>query len=61
MECRLGNLGADKTVTVKIYVKPVVAGSYTNRAYVSYGSPTALGSDNYDSSDAAEALVARRP
>jgi hypothetical protein len=49
---------------VKIYVKPVVAGSYTNRAYVSYGSPSAIAlvSDNSDNSDAARALVeARRP
>jgi uncharacterized repeat protein (TIGR01451 family) len=62
--CRLGTLGVDKTVTVKIYVKPVVAGSYTNRAYVSYGSPSAIAlvSDNSDNSDAARALVeARRP
>ena len=62
--CRLGNLGVDKTVTVKIYVRPVVAGSYTNRAYVSYGSPSAraLESDTSDNSDAARALVdARRP
>ncbi len=64
VECRLGNLGAAKTVTVKIYVKPVVAGPYTNRAYVSYSSLTAraLESDNSDNSDAARALVeARRP
>jgi uncharacterized repeat protein (TIGR01451 family) len=60
--CRLGNLGPDKTVTVKIYVKPVVAGSYTNRAYVSYSSPTAraLESDSSDNSDAARALVEER-
>ncbi len=64
VKCRLGNLRVDKTVTVKIYVKPVVAGSYTNRAYVSYSSPTAraLESDTSDNSDAARALVeARRP
>ena len=62
--CRLGTLRVDKTVTVKIYVKPVVAGSYTNRAYVSYSSPTtrALESDTSDNSDAARALVeARHP
>ena len=54
MACRLGNLGADKTVTVKIYVKPVVAGSYTNRAYVSYTNPTGL---QLEDSDAARAVV----
>ncbi len=63
--CRLGALRVDRTVTVKIYVKPVVAGSYINRAYVSYSSPTAraLESDGSDNSDAARALVeeARRP
>ena len=37
--CRLGTLRADRTVTVKIYVRPVVAGSYTNRAYVSFTNP----------------------
>jgi uncharacterized repeat protein (TIGR01451 family) len=36
VECRLGALRADKTVTVKIYVRPVVAGSYVNRAYASF-------------------------
>jgi uncharacterized repeat protein (TIGR01451 family) len=64
VECRLGNLRVDKTVTVKIHVKPVVAGSYTNRAYVSYSSPTAraLEADTSNNSDAARALVeARRP
>ena len=62
--CRLGPLRPDRAVTVKIYVKPVVAGSYTNRAYVSYTSPTAraLEADSSDNSDAARALVeARRP
>ena len=34
--CRLGTLRADKTVTVKIYVRPVVADSYVNRAYASF-------------------------
>ena len=62
VECRLGNLGVDKTVTVKIYVKPVVAGSYTNRAYASYSDPTAraLEPDTSDNSDAARALVEER-
>ena len=57
--CRLGNLGPDKTVTVKIYVKPVVAGSYTNRAYASHTSSSArtLELDDSDNSDVARALV----
>ena len=55
--CRLGNLGPDKTVTVKIYVKPVVAGSYTNRAYVSYSNPAGL---QLEDSDAARATVEER-
>lgn len=52
--CRLGNLGPDKTVTVKIYVKPVVAGSYTNRAYASHANPAGL---QLEDSDAARAVV----
>ncbi len=55
--CRLGNLRVDKTVTVKIYVKPVEAGSYTNRAYVSYSNSAALERDASDNSDAARAFV----
>jgi uncharacterized repeat protein (TIGR01451 family) len=42
VECRLGNLRADRTVTVKIYVRPVVAGSYTNRAYASFRNTARL-------------------
>lgn len=53
--CRLGNLGVDRTVTVKIYVKPVVAGSYTNRAYASYTNSARLLFE--ESSDAARARV----
>lgn len=62
VKCRLGTLRPDRTVTVKIYVKPVVAGSYTNRAYVSYSSPSAraLEADTSDNSDAARALVEER-
>ncbi len=58
--CRLGALRVDKTVTVKIYVKPMEAGSYTNQAYVSYSSPSALELDGSDNSDAARALVEAR-
>lgn len=53
--CRLGTLRADRTVTVKIHVKPVVAGSYTNRAYASF---TNSGARDRDASDAAKAAVA---
>jgi uncharacterized repeat protein (TIGR01451 family) len=42
VECRLGALRADKTVTVKIYVRPVVAGSYVNRAYASFRNTNGL-------------------
>lgn len=55
--CRLGDLGPDRTVTVKIYVKPVVAGSYTYRAYVRYVSRAALQSED---SDAARVTVVER-
>ena len=58
--CRLGTLRADRTVTVKIYVKPVVAGSYTNRAYASFGKSSALGRDASEYSDAARAVVEPR-
>ena len=55
--CRLGTLRADGTVTVKIYVKPVVAGSYTNRAYASFGKSSARAGDASDYSDAARAVA----
>jgi hypothetical protein len=42
VECRLGALRADKTVTVKIYVRPVVAGSYTNRAFANFRNSNGL-------------------
>ena len=42
VECRLGALRADRTVTVKIYVRPVVAGSYVNRAYASFRNTNGL-------------------
>jgi uncharacterized repeat protein (TIGR01451 family) len=40
--CRLGALRADRAVTVKIYVRPVEAGSYTNRAYASFRNTNGL-------------------
>ena len=57
--CRLGTLRADRTVTVKIYVRPVVAGSYTNRAYVSFDNPDARGSGTSNISDAVRAEVVK--
>jgi hypothetical protein len=44
-------------VTVKIQVRPVVAGSYANRAFASHGNPGALGTGASDASDAARAVV----
>jgi uncharacterized repeat protein (TIGR01451 family) len=55
--CRLGDLRPDRTVTVKIWVRPVVAGAYTNRAYASHANPGALGTGASDASDAARAAV----
>jgi uncharacterized repeat protein (TIGR01451 family) len=57
VRCRLGTLRADRTVTVKIYVRPVVAGSYTNRAYVSFDNSGAREGDASNISDAARAEV----
>jgi uncharacterized repeat protein (TIGR01451 family) len=59
--CHLGTLRPDRTVTVKIYVKPVVAGSYTNRAYVSFTNSGARdASDASVASDAVEAAAVPR-
>ena len=55
--CRLGDLRPDRTVTVKIGVRPVAAGSYTNRAFASHANPGALGPEAPDASDAARAVV----
>ena len=55
--CRLGDLRPGRTVTVKIQVRPVVAGSYTNRAFASHGNPGALWTGASDASDAARAVV----
>ena len=55
--CRLGDLRPDRAVIVKIHVEPVVAGSYTNRAYASHGDPGALGPGAPEDSDAARAVV----
>ena len=55
--CRLGTLRVDRTVTVKIYVRPVVAGSYTNRAYASFDNSGARDRDASNFSDSATAVV----
>jgi uncharacterized repeat protein (TIGR01451 family) len=55
--CRLGTLRADRTVTVKIYVRPMVASSYTNRAYVSFSESSARERDATVYSDSARAVV----
>ena len=55
--CRLVTLRADRTVTVKIHVKPVVAGSYTNRAFASFDNTGAREGDASSYSDAAAAVV----
>jgi uncharacterized repeat protein (TIGR01451 family) len=55
LACRLGDLRPDRTVTVKIGVRPVVAGSYTNRAVASHANPSALGTGVPDASDASDA------
>jgi uncharacterized repeat protein (TIGR01451 family) len=55
--CRLGTLQADRTVTVKIHVRPVAAGSYTNRAYASFDKPGARDRDASNFSDTATAVV----
>lgn len=55
--CRLGTLRAGRTVTVKIHVRPVVAGSYTNRAFASFSKSGARGRDASNSSDAARAVA----
>jgi uncharacterized repeat protein (TIGR01451 family) len=57
VECRLGTLRADRTVTVKIYVRPVEAGSYTNRAFVSFTNPGTRERDPTNISDAAKATA----
>lgn len=46
--CDLGNLRRDQTVTVKIVVKNVEAGRYTNRASVTHTTTELQASDNHD-------------
>jgi uncharacterized repeat protein (TIGR01451 family) len=63
VRCRLGTLRPDRTVTVRIHVRPVVAGSYVNRAFASFRNSTsrAGGLSADDSTDAARAEVAEKP
>jgi uncharacterized repeat protein (TIGR01451 family) len=60
VKCRLGTLRADEMETVKIYVRPVVAGSYTNRAYASFDNSSARASGVSEVSDAARAVAKPR-
>jgi len=56
--CDLGTLRAGKTVTVWIVVRTVEAGSYTNRAFVSFGGgASAIELDGFDNQDTARARV----
>ena len=60
VRCRLGTLRADEMETVKIYVRPVEAGSYTNRAYASFDNSSNRASGASEGSDAAKAMVEAR-
>jgi uncharacterized repeat protein (TIGR01451 family) len=46
--CDLGNLQVGGSVTVKIFVKPVDPGRYTNRAYVEHTTAELQSVDNID-------------
>ena len=63
VRCRLGTLRPDRSVTVKIHVRPVVAGSYINRAFAGFRNSTsrASGLSADESTDAARAEVAEEP
>lgn len=60
VRCRLGTLRPNRSVTVRIHVRPVVAGSYVNRAFASFRNSTsrADGLSADESTDAARAQVA---
>jgi len=58
--CDLGALRPGNTVTVKIYVRPVVAGTYTNRAFVNFGGSGALGHGAADRDAATSRVVEGR-
>jgi uncharacterized repeat protein (TIGR01451 family) len=61
VRCRLGTLRPGRSVTVRIHVRPVVAGSYVNRAFASFGNSAGRASELSadESSDAARAEVAK--
>jgi uncharacterized repeat protein (TIGR01451 family) len=48
VDCNLGTLQGGERVHIKIFVKAVKAGSYTNRAFVSHKSTELDASDNFD-------------
>jgi uncharacterized repeat protein (TIGR01451 family) len=52
VECKLGTLQGGERVKIKILVKAVKAGSYTNRAFVSQKSAELDASDNFDTATA---------
>lgn len=56
VRCRLGTLRPGRAVTVRMHVRPVVAGAYTNRAFASFGGFSALGRGDSEVSDAARAV-----
>ena len=58
--CDLGTLRPGNTATVKIYVRPVVAGTYTNRAFVIFGGSGALGPAAADRDAATSRVVEAR-
>jgi uncharacterized repeat protein (TIGR01451 family) len=58
--CRLGTLRPDRAVTVRIHVRPVVAGSYTNRASASFDNSRSLARGASEASDAARAASVPR-
>ena len=60
VSCSLGTLRAGRSATVEIRVRPVVAGSYTNRAFASFGSPRSLALGASEASDAARAASVAR-
>ena len=58
--CDLGTLRPGRTVTVKIYVRLVEAGTYTNRAFVNFGGASALEPGISADQDAATSRVVER-
>jgi uncharacterized repeat protein (TIGR01451 family) len=52
VECNLGTLQGGERVKIKIFVKAVKAGRYTNRAFVSHKSAELDASDNIDAARA---------